>query len=117
MEKSRKEITEKLSIQGLGYSLVLIGLIALLSLVGCNKESTCNCGIVQDDAIEYDATGNTYYTLTIKSDCSGNNKKVYVDYSSWLNTPVGDNTCINGVGNWMPLAPITNTLHPTNKNI
>lgn len=98
-------------------TIILITTLVGLALTSCKKEDTCNCGIVQNDAIEYDASGNIYYTLTVKSDCSGNNKKVYVDYSSWLNTPVGNNTCIDGVGNWMPLAPITNTLHPTNKNI
>lgn len=116
MKKNRKEITERLSIQGLGYSLVVLGVIVLLSLIGCNKEATCNCGIIQDDAIEFDATGNTYYTLTVKSDCSGVNKKVYVDYSYWLNSPVGTSTCVTGVGDWTPLAPITNTIHPIEKN-
>ena len=117
MKNNRKEITEKFAIKGLSYSLILLGLMALLSLVACKKESTCNCGIVQNDAIEYDASGNIYYTLTVKSDCSGNNKKVYVDYSSWLNTPVGNNTCIDGVGNWMPQNPITEVEQVVNKQL
>lgn len=118
MEENRKKQTEKFAIKGLGYSiLALLILTLIISISSCNKESTCNCGIVQDDAIEYDASGNTYYTLTIKSDCSGNNKKVYVDYSSWLNTPVGANTCINGVGDWAPKNPNTEVRQIVNKQL
>ncbi|MDC1282471.1 hypothetical protein N8Z10_00805 [bacterium] len=118
MRNIRKEKTEKFAVKGLAYCiLTLLALALIISISSCKKESTCNCGIVQDDAIEYDATGNTYYTLTVKSDCSGNNKKVYVDYSSWLNTPVGANTCINGVGDWMPQNPVTEVEYVVNKQL
>lgn len=117
MEKNRKKITKTPTIQGFGYSLVIVGLITLLSLVGCNKESTCNCGIVQNDAIEYDATGNIFYTLTVRSECSGVNKKVYVDYTSWLNTPTGSRTCIDGVGNWKPQNPVVEVKQTVNKQL
>ena len=99
-------------------TILLITALVGLTLSSCKKQDdTCNCGIVQSDAIEYDAAGDIYYTLTVKSDCSGVSKKVYVDYSAWLDTPVGSNTCITGAGDWMPLAPITETIHPTDKNI
>lgn len=96
--------------------LITTALIGL-TLSSCKKQDdTCNCGIIQSDAIEYDAAGNMYYTLTVKSDCSGVNKVVYVDYDSWLNGHVGTSTCVTGAGNWMPTAPITNTIYPANKN-
>lgn len=98
-------------------TIIIITALVGLTLSSCKKENTCNCGVVQNDAIEYDVAGNIYYTLTVKSDCSGVNKTVYVDYNYWLNSPVGSNTCVTGVGNWKPLEPITNTIHPTNKNI
>ena len=97
--------------------ILSISLMSGILLASCNKEETCNCGTIKDDAIEFDASGNMYYTLTVESECSGVNKKVYVDYSYWLDSPVGGYTCVTGVGDWMPTQPITNTQHPYNKQL
>ena len=97
--------------------ILAVSLLTGISLASCNKEGTCNCGIVKDDEIENDATGDLYYTLTVESECSGVNKKVYVDYSFWLDTPVGEYTCITGVGDWKPKQPAINTSKPSNNEL
>lgn len=86
-------------------------------MVSCEKDCTSNCGIIQDDAIEFDNQGNSYYTLLVESECTGVNKKVYVSYSDWLTNHVGDYTCITGSGTWMVASEdIVNTIHVEDKN-
>ena len=76
-------------------------LMMSLMVMSCKKEQSCNCGTVKNDNIET-LNGQMYYTLTIMNECSGNNKKFYVDYASWLNTPVGQYTCISNESSWLP---------------
>ena len=100
----------------------LLFILSIVSLIfmstSCEEEpETCNCGIVQDDALETDANGTLHYTLTVKSECSGVNKKVYVNESDWLSNHVGDYMCITGAGTWLvaPDSPIVETIHPIDK--
>jgi hypothetical protein len=98
--------------------LIAITLMLGLGMVSCEKAcTTSNCGIITNDEIEYDGAGNTYYSLTVQSDCSGVNKKVYVDYASWLNGHVGSSTCISWVAAWSPTAPIVSTKKVQNKSL
>ena len=47
---------------------LVLGLTALL--FSCKKENKkCNCGEITNDNIEFDGSGNMFYTLTIKNDC------------------------------------------------
>ena len=70
-------------------------LLTIIALSSCSKNATknCKCGIVTDDAIE---NGNDF-TLTIKNDCSSNNKKFYVTLSTWMDYQVGANICMDEV--------------------
>jgi len=95
----------------------ILSIVLLVILISCGKESTCNCGIIRDDDIEFDSQGNSLYTLTVESECSGNDKKVYVSYDTWLDGYVGERICITGVGDWSPKFPIVETIDPQNKEI
>jgi hypothetical protein len=81
--------------------LMMMTLMMSLVFISCKKEQSCNCGTVKNDDIET-LNGQMYYTLTIMNECSGNNKKFYVDYNSWLNTPVGQYTCVTNETYWLP---------------
>ena len=96
---------------------IILTLSVIATLMSCQKEETCNCGLITDDAIEFDSQSNYYYTLTVESSCSGVEKKVYVSYSDWLDGYVGTSICITGVGDWSPKMPIVSTIHPDNKQV
>jgi hypothetical protein len=74
---------------------LMMVLLTIIALSSCSKNATknCKCGIVTDDAIE---NGNDF-TLTIKNDCSSNNKKFYVTLSTWMDYQVGANICMDEV--------------------
>ena len=89
--------------------IILSALVAttILFATSCKKDTPCNCGTITDDAIEFDASGNMFYTLTITNDCSGNSGKYYFDYSVWLNANVGEYFCVSNVSSWMPVGETT----------
>jgi hypothetical protein len=87
-------------------SAVLFITASMLLFSSCKKEESCNCGTVKNDDIET-VNGEMYYTLTIMNECSGNNQKFYVDYNSWLNTPVGQYTCVTNQSPWLPIGQTT----------
>ena len=74
---------------------LIIVLLTITAFASCSKELSkdCKCGIVTDDAIE---NGNDF-TLTIKNDCSSNNKKFYVTLSTWMDYQVGANICMTEI--------------------
>ena len=74
---------------------LLIVLLTITALSSCSKNYTkdCKCGVVTDDAIE---NGNDF-TLSIKNDCSGNNKKFYVTLDTWMDYQVGANICMTEI--------------------
>jgi hypothetical protein len=80
---------------------------SMLLISSCKKEKPCNCGTITDDAIEFDANSNMFYSLTITNDCSGNSGKYYFDYSVWLDANVGEYFCITNVSSWMPVGETT----------
>lgn len=69
--------------------------MTITALSSCSKNiaKDCKCGVVTDDAIE---NGNDF-TLTIKNDCSGNNKKFNVTLNTWMDYAVGANICITEI--------------------
>ena len=79
---------------------LVLGLTVLL--FSCKKEDKkCNCGKITNDNVEFDGSGNVFYTLTIQNDCSGNSGKYYFDYDVWLDANVGENFCVTNVSSWM----------------
>tara|TARA_R110001592_G_scaffold350650_1_gene646952 strand:- start:20 stop:256 length:237 start_codon:yes stop_codon:yes gene_type:complete len=75
--------------------LLSIFLISII-LMGCEKEEeNCNCGVITNDEILDDC-----YSLTIKSDCSNNNKTFCFSYDIWFNNSVGDDFCVTNEDGW-----------------
>ena len=74
---------------------IMIVLLTIIALSSCSKNYTkdCKCGVVTDDVIE---NGNDF-TLSIKNDCSGNNKKFYVTLDTWMDYAVGANICMTEI--------------------
>lgn len=72
---------------------IMIVLLTVIALSSCSKNATkdCKCGVVTDDVIE---NGNDF-TLSIKNDCSGNNKKFYVTLNTWMDGVVGEPFCMD----------------------
>jgi hypothetical protein len=70
-------------------------LLTITAFASCSKNATkdCKCGIITDDAIE----NIDDFTLTIKNDCSGNNKKFYVTLNTWMDGVVGDKFCMTEI--------------------
>ena len=76
--------------------IILVGIVTLG--LSCNKDNPqpnkpCNCGLIQSDDV-------TDYSVVIQNDCSGNNKKFYLQEGSWMNAHPGDNYCITNVTSW-----------------
>jgi hypothetical protein len=89
--------------------LVTVVLLTV-SMFACQKEEEvkpCNCGVITDDAIEFDSNGNIFYTLTIKNDCSNNLGTYYFSQDVWMDAPVGSDFCVTNVSSWMPVGPTT----------
>lgn len=64
-------------------------------LASCKKEDTrpCNCGlIVSDNAADY--------SIVIRNECTGNEKKFILAPGDWFNAYVGSDYCITNSGKW-----------------
>ena len=74
----------------------LIYLFLTVLIVACSSDddnTDCNCGeIISDDP------GNL--SVTIISDCSGNEETFVLDYDDWLTAFVGTNFCITNSDGW-----------------
>jgi hypothetical protein len=86
--------------------LVTVVLLTV-TMFACQKDKPCNCGVITDDAIEFDANGDIYYSLTIKNDCSDNLGKYYFSQDVWMNNYVGNNFCVTNVSSWIPVGTTT----------
>jgi len=85
----------------------LIVVMLTLVMFACQKDKNCNCGVITDDAIEFDDNGNIFYSLTIRNQCSDNLGKYYFSQDIWMNAPVGSDFCVTNVSSWMPIGPTT----------
>jgi hypothetical protein len=78
---------------------LILGALLLLSVISCKKEEKlpvpCNCGAIIDDPIV-----GSQYGLTIKNDCSGNQKTFYFTAEVWATAYVGTNFCVSNVQSW-----------------
>lgn len=76
----------------------MLGALLVLSIISCEKEEinkNCNCGVIVDDPIV-----GSQYGLTIKNDCSGNQKTFYFTPEIWVTAYVGNNFCVSNVQSW-----------------
>jgi len=73
----------------------MIVLLTLTAFASCKKDAlkNCKCGVVTDDKIE----NSNNFTLSIKNDCSGNNKKFYVTVGTWMDGVVGEPFCMDQI--------------------
>ena len=72
-------------------------LVMALTVMSCSKEdfvnTNCNCGlIVSDDA--------TDYSVTIRSECSGVERRFTLAAGDWMNAFVGSDYCITNSTGW-----------------
>ena len=72
----------------------------LLGFASCKKDDPkpsipCNCGLILSDDV-------TDYSVIIRNDCSGNEKKFYLSQGDWMNAHPGNNFCITNVSSWTP---------------
>ena len=76
--------------------IISIGIIFLLSCEKDNNESVqeqCNCGLVLSDNV-------SDYSVIIRNNCSGNEKKFYLQEGDWMNAYVGSEYCITNIKSW-----------------
>jgi hypothetical protein len=66
--------------------------VALAMMASCKKE-TCNCGTIMSDRV-------SDYSIVIRNDCSGNEKRFYLQPGDWMSAYVGTNYCITNVTSW-----------------
>jgi hypothetical protein len=73
--------------------------IAVMLLLSCEKDNKqliqeqCNCGLVVSDEV-------SDYSVVIRNNCSGNEKKFYLQPGDWMNAYVGSDYCITNVKSW-----------------
>jgi len=82
---------------------ILLLATSIIALSSCSEEGdlnitnpsqqNCNCGTVQSDRV-------SDYSVVIKSDCSGNNKRFYLSQGDWMNAHVGYDFCITNSTGW-----------------
>jgi hypothetical protein len=75
--------------------LCVLGLFIIL-LSSCSKEQLngpCNCGLVLSDDV-------SNYSVVIRNNCSGNERRFYLLPGDWMNAFVGQNYCITNVSGW-----------------
>jgi len=66
-----------------------------LTVMSCSKEESedCNCGLIVSDDV-------TDYSVTIRSDCSGNERRFTLTEGDWFNAHPGDDYCITNSTGW-----------------
>ena len=83
-------------------NLAFILVASVVLVMSCTKEGdldvtptqpNCNCGTVQSDRV-------SDYSVVIKSDCSGNNKRFYLSQGDWMNAHPGHDFCITNSNGW-----------------
>jgi hypothetical protein len=72
---------------------VILGFVMILSMASCKKDEPCNCGLVLSDNV-------SDYSVVIRNNCSGNEKKFVLQSGDWMNAHVGSDYCITNVSSW-----------------
>jgi len=65
----------------------------VLALSSCEKDKPCNCGLVVSDNV-------SDYSVVIRNNCSGNEKKFILQSGDWMNAHVGSDYCITNETSW-----------------
>lgn len=72
-------------------------MMAATMMLSCEKENvqpeSCNCGLVVSDNVKD-------YSVVIRNNCSGNEKKFNLKPGDWMNAHVGSDFCITNVTSW-----------------
>lgn len=76
-------------------AVIILGAILLAS---CSKPEDsapkdCNCGLITNDNV-------SDYSITIRNQCSGREKKFILAPGDWVNAHVGSNFCISNTTSW-----------------
>jgi hypothetical protein len=93
----RSEICGKLN--DMRKLLLVIGLTVSFGLTSCkkkvdaNENGPCNCGLVLSDNVQN-------YSVSIRNNCSNNEKTFYLQPGDWMNAYVGQDYCISNVASW-----------------
>lgn len=86
--------------------LALVLSLFIVSFTSCKKEdeptpynntntyqNQCVCGMIQSDRA-------SDYSIVIRNNCSGNNKRFYLSQGDWMNAYVGIDYCISNTSAW-----------------
>jgi hypothetical protein len=74
----------------------LIYLVLTVLIISCSSDDStdCNCGEITSKDV-------WAHSITIRSDCSGNEEIFILDPNDWDETPsVGNDFCINNSNGW-----------------
>ena len=77
--------------QKMKKTLFLATLVVMFA--SCKKDEPCNCGLVVSDNV-------SDYSVVIRNNCSGNEKKFVLQAGDWINAHVGSDYCITNVSSW-----------------
>jgi hypothetical protein len=72
----------------------LILILVLAAFIGCQKEQTCNCGLIVNDGTD------GCYWVEIRNDCTKNVKRFCLTKGDWMNAHAGSNYCITNSNGW-----------------
>ena len=80
---------------------VLLVLGLGLAVLSCQKEEikpsngfcTSTCGLIVSDDVQD-------YSIVIRNECSGNEKRFYLTQGDWMNAYVGSDFCISNTTSW-----------------
>jgi hypothetical protein len=76
-------------------------IIGVLLLASCSKPEEivpqpakdCNCGLILSDNVQD-------YSVVVRNQCSGKEKKFILTPGDWINAHVGSNICFSNVKTW-----------------
>ena len=75
----------------------IILIMTATMMLSCEKENiqqeSCNCGLVVSDNVQD-------YSVVIRNNCSGNEKKFKLQQGDWMKAYVGSDFCITNITSW-----------------
>jgi hypothetical protein len=76
-------------------NILLSTSIFLAMLTGCatDESQDCNCGLILSD-------DSSDYSILIRNNCSGNNKRFILYAGDWMTAYVGDDYCMSSGTSW-----------------
>ena len=85
-------------------NLAKLLLATTIMITSCSKEDDtkpdkCNCGLILDGDNGI-TNGEGWYTIDVRSDCSGKTKTFYLAKGDWMNAHAGNETCLINENDW-----------------